>query len=67
VSYSEMGPAGAGDLLAAALRDELREKGYTEERVSFLGLGSLCMNCGASRKSTADNGGWCDRCCGMKL
>jgi len=63
IPYSELGPAGSGALVAEAIHERLRTGGHSEDvSFSFAATGKPCMNCGATRREVAENGGRCNRC-----
>ena len=61
VPYNELPEAGAGSILAAAMRSEIVERGYSDGAFELaLGAKHLCMNCGTLKRAVED--GWCDSC-----
>lgn len=62
VPFNELPEAGAGAILAGAIRAELAENGYTGR--SFIGEpeGGRCLNCSERRPEVGQNNGHCDEC-----
>lgn len=64
VPFNELPEAGAGAIVAEAIRFELAENGY-QEGVNFVGSRwgwGTCLACGSRRPDVLDRGGWCGRC-----